>query len=212
MPRKKLIAFVVVALVAVVALAGVARALRSSAPSPALERALRHAVVRYDVALRPVRPAQLYGKAMTAKRCLVVMRSFERGVEAAATGDAAQYADSYRFLRVFLASEARVAHYRGPDVFPTAWSGRIAYWRLLERSEDRVVVRAAVYPTRTTARWDVGAARLADVREHEYTRAPILDYTLLREGAAWKVADRSLWRQSEAAMYFDGGELVEVRP
>jgi len=60
-----------------------------------------------------------------------------------------------------------VAHYRGPDVFPTAWSGRIAYWRLLERSEDRVVVRAAVYPTRTTARWDVGAARLADVREHE---------------------------------------------
>jgi len=104
MPRKKLIAFVVVALVAVVALAGVARALRSSAPSPALERALRHAVVRYDVALRPVRPAQLYGKAMTAKRCLVVMRSFERGVEAAATGDAAQYADSYRFLRVFLAS------------------------------------------------------------------------------------------------------------
>ncbi len=214
MSHKRLIVLSVLALIAAAVLAAVALGSRSSTPSPEVDRALREAVVRYRVSLHPVRPPELYGKALTARRCVTVLRAYERGVEAAATGEAAEHAGSYRALRLLLASEAHVAHYRGPDALPVDWQGEVVYWRVLDGGGDRFVVRAAVYETLVSARWDAESATLTDLRSREYTRAQVYDYTLVRSGGTWKVLDHDGWlvRQDTVDMYFIDGSLVEVGP
>jgi hypothetical protein len=214
MRHKRLLVLSVLALTAAAVLAAVALGSRSTTPSAEVDRALREAVVRYRTALHPVRPPQLYGKALTGRRCVAVLRAYERGVEAVATGAAAEHADSYRALQLLIQDEARVAHYRGPDALPVAWQGEVVYWQVLDGAGDRFTVRAAVSETRVSARWDAVAEKLTDVREREYTRAPIYDYALVRSGRIWKVLDHEPWRVREGtvSMYFIDGAIVEVGP
>ncbi len=87
---------------------------------------------------------------------------------------------------------------------PVACSGQVAYWELIESDGDRVVIRAAVVETTTTARWDAELGRLVDEAKSTGDSAQAREYTLLRTGDGWRVERSRSW------MNFVDGEIVPL--
>jgi len=208
--HKKLIVLLALVALAVAVLAGVALAQRDDAPQPDVDRQLREAVARYEAALNPVRPSNLYGKTLTLPRCIALMNSYSREVQKTAAGDAAKQADYYWPLRMVNWDEARVRHYRGPDALPVSWTGRVAYWRSPHGRNDTYTVRAAVYLTMVTGIWD--GKRLIQLHHNERTSAPIADYTVKRQGGAWKVTKVVPWRPDGYGRFFTDGRVERMVP
>ena len=210
MPHKKLVLVLVIALVIAAILAGVALARRDAAAAPAVDRQLREAVARYEAAMNPVRPPQLYGETLTLPRCITLMNAYSRGVQNVAAGEAAKYADYYWPLRQVKWDEARVQHYRGPNALPVAWTGRVAYWQSPHGRGDTYTVRAAVYETMVTVIWD--GRQLTQERRKERASAPIADYTFKRLSGVWKVTKVVFWRPDGYDRYFENGSVQRMVP
>ena len=150
----------------------------------AQEQQLKAVVTQFDELLGSVRPARFYGKQLTPVRCVAYMKGRDAQLAHVAAGEAfAQERSGWSTLAGLVRQEQELGH----DVYPTAWRGEIAYWRVLSGGGDEYVVRAAVLETMEYGRWDSARGELVSSRSMPYDEAMAWDYTLRRVDGVWKV-------------------------
>lgn len=177
----------VVAAIVVLTATGALAARRWVPPAAETEAQLRQAVVGFELAQAPSRPARMVGKKLTAGDKAALQARYLRRLERYAGGPELQQSQDWDYAAALREDEWDVRELTG-------CTGAMVYWDFQHRDADgSVQVRAGVEKHHTVVTWDAAAGRAVPYDDW-VTGVVVNQYTLKQVDGAWKVFGTRWWR------------------